>query len=356
MYTVKRFNAIIVAGLILLLLGRGFPEAHGFTLEEVADLGEMMNQQLELKGTWQEVTRTSAHFTELLFMDKSKGWPSESMNTAQTEDGGLHWKVGKGYLWKDEPWTRWGSHVTSPESSIFTGAFFVSAQIGWWRLPSGTLLRTTDGGGSWKKLKIPRPIFVRSGFNPKTIWFADEQNGWIYTDDGGIYRTRDGGDRWEKGTHLFDQPHHFRSMRFLNARTGYLVGKDMEVAITRLPGGRVKEKLKWSDGLIYYTHDGGATWKRPETSFRIIGPKGIDLADVAIVSEKEAWVVGSLPDGKNFWIGTVWHTTDGGAHWEMVVTGVPEYFNSVVVVEQKGKPALLILSQAGKVYRMKLNE
>ena len=350
----SRMKAIIGVWVILILVGGGISKAHAFTLEEVADLREMMNEQLGLKGKLFEMTRKRSQFSGLLFINNKRGWvTTATARSARTEDGGLHWKVSNDHMWKDEPWTPWGSHVTSPRKGIPMGGFFVNAQKGWWR-HFDVLFRTHDEGKSWGKLKLPRSIIEKGGWDFRTIWFANEREGWIYTHGGFVFRTKDGGDTWDEGTQLLDKQWAFGSMRFLNSRTGYIVGSYAKTIITPLPGGGNKGETKWIDGMIFYTHDGGETWKRPETSLRVLPPNGIRMNDVAIMSEKEAWVVGSM--GKRGWNGTIWRTTDGGAHWEVVVTDVPEYFRSAVIVEQEAKPTLLISSQAGKVYRMKLTE
>jgi photosystem II stability/assembly factor-like uncharacterized protein len=55
-------------------------------------------------------------------------------------------------------------------------------------------------------------------------------------------------------------------------------------------------------GTIYFSADGGSTWKRQETGLDLL------LGDAAFVSKDEGWVVGVA--------GTILHTTDGGKTWQ----------------------------------------
>jgi photosystem II stability/assembly factor-like uncharacterized protein len=61
---------------------------------------------------------------------------------------------------------------------------------------SGTILKTTDAGATWKKIRSGASI--GSGNQPFTaLWFESPENGWIAGDKGLFWHTSDGGNHWE---------------------------------------------------------------------------------------------------------------------------------------------------------------
>lgn len=348
-HMMKRFfyERLILGIVLILFFGGGVKQSQAFTLEEVVDLRKKVNKEFG-----RSYSRSDAKYSMFFFMNKEKGWvPLTGSLLAQTLNGGLTWKIVNIEELEKKELTRWGYHSSPPEKGVKHGAFFLNENVGWWSVWD-KFFRTLDGGKTWERLTLPKTRRRPNSLDTRTIWFANDQEGWVYTHEGSVIYTKDGGLHWEEGRIFNEGRWVFRAMRFLDNRTGYVVGSDALERVKTLPDGHKKGITEWEEGVIFYTHDGGKTWKRPETSLRVFPPKGIIINDVAILSEKEAWVVGSM--GEQAWNGTVWHTTDGGTHWKMVVTDVPEYFRSVVSVEQEGEPVILILSQAGKVYRIKV--
>ena len=90
---------------------------------------------------------------------------------------------------------------------------------------TGAVLRTTDGGSTWKIATMPEAKQV-----PQSVFFLDANNGWIVgatEDDAGdpgpsaILATKDGGATWEVKTKVAAS---LRSVHFIDAQNGVAVG------------------------------------------------------------------------------------------------------------------------------------
>lgn len=105
---------------------------------------------------------------------------------------------------------------------------------------TGAVLRTADGGLTWKVAPIPDAKQV-----PQSVFFIDANNGWIVgatEDETGepgpsqILATKDGGATWEVKAKVASS---LRCVQFVDAQNGMASG---------------------SGGKVYRTTDGGATW------------------------------------------------------------------------------------------------
>ncbi len=139
--------------------------------------------------------------------------------------GGKIWRTTDGgYTWAEV-------YDTPPE---LYGVSMVSATTGTAVGLQGTILRTTDGGGSWTPQVSPTFQHLRS------VSFVDEDTG-IAVGYGAIVWTTDGGATWT----YQGQGHYFLGVSLLDANTAVAVG--------------------WGStppypGVIVRTTDGGATW------------------------------------------------------------------------------------------------
>jgi photosystem II stability/assembly factor-like uncharacterized protein len=106
-------------------------------------------------------------------LDAQTGWALLDDGLLGTTDGGAHW-----------------SRVSQvPLSSVQ----FLSSDLGWGiEQPGSRLLRTENGGATWKPLETPIPA--------DSVCFADDQQGWVVGVADGttptFYRTQDGGTTW----------------------------------------------------------------------------------------------------------------------------------------------------------------
>jgi photosystem II stability/assembly factor-like uncharacterized protein len=174
------------------------------------------------------------------------------------------------------------------------------------------LLVTTTFGERFTDVspRAPRATIVDD------LWFLDRNQGWVViwnpdTVRATVYRTRDGGRIWQAASAPAHSVHAgaVDTVQFLTRRLGWLVVQEPTG-----PGAR-----------LFRSGDGGASWHAvadlPE------------VAPVAFDSPNDAWQAGGLFSGKLF------HSSDGGRHWQQVHVPVPPRRRTVTVLY--GSPAFV---------------
>ncbi len=214
------------------------------------------------------------------FSDAQKGCVAGS-SIFCTEDGGKTWKEQLGI----QPGNR--GDIDGIMVSIW-GLSFVNQTTAWAVGNEGQILKTEDGGKSWKQ---------KSRKYLKSPYFLNQKTGWRFEQD--ILRTNDGSDTWQvqstKERRMWD-----RDVFFVNESVSWAIGES----------GEDKDKNGWYHkiwGEIVHTTDGWKTWN---LQFKEqIGTKdGSDrLSSVYFANSDVGWVVGSK--------GLILHTKDGGKHW-----------------------------------------
>ncbi len=168
-----------------------------------------------------------------------------------------------------------GFHVTD---NLY-GTAFVDANDGWAVGAFGTIVRTHDGGNSW------RPEVSHTTEQLFSVGFADLQHGWVSGRSGLILHTNDGGDNWQAQNSGTDR--HLFQVAAIDSRRAWAVGD-------------------W--GTILSTSDGGATWANRSL-------------DRDVILNAESW-----PDAEHGWIvgeaGAILVTADGGQTWNDQQSGV----------------------------------
>ncbi|WP_373511061.1 YCF48-related protein [Persicitalea sp.] len=217
--------------------------------------------EVDATGAWAPqmgaFTNTSLH--DVTFTSASVGFVVGSLGTIlKTSDGGISWKT-----------------LPSGTKDDLNRIHMVSPAVGWAIGYGPHTFKTTDGGNTWLKQKSA------DGNGLTDISFADENVGWV-TSPLGIYRTADGGATW---TTQLVGTNSFVAIHAISATTAWVVGYN----------GRVKK-----------TTDGGSTWADVDVGFGS-GQKP-SLGDVFFIDANHGWITGS---GK-----TLLHTADGGASWE----------------------------------------
>ena len=177
-----------------------------------------------------------------------------------------------------------------PNDALLYGLSFVDEKNGWLCGEWGTILKTEDGGATWKQQS--------SGVESTLFGIAmrDAQNGTAVGTDSVILRTEDGGATWKPVTSGF-QDRAFYEVAFSGAN-GWLAG---------------------NQGLVMQSTDGGASWKQVQTPkevwsewFRGIGLRG-DRGLVVGGSGKIYEVKGTEAVLLNPGSGNA-HDTEGHAH------------------------------------------
>lgn len=184
----------------------------------------------------------------------------------------------------DAPEWKWQN--PSPQGNSLNDVQFLDAQTGWAVGWFGTILKSTNGGTTWKSQDI-----VTNG-HFKSVHFANSLSGWVVGTNGVIIKTNDGGNSWQAQTSGTTGT--LSSLQFADAQTGWVVG---------------------DDGIILKTTNGGSNWLA-QTSGTTFG-----LSTVHFTDSQTGWAVGL--------IGLILKTTNGGSSWQVQNSGTTSNLNSV---------------------------
>ena len=198
----------------------------------------------------------------------------------------------------------------------------------------------------------PEP--VRSGnvrfIRTAPVLFSPVDNKTLFFSGNIIFKTTNGGDTWETIS-----PDLSREAWDIPASVGIYTSKDMltmkrrGVVYTLAPSYKNINTL-WAgtdDGLIHITRDGGKTWKNI-TPPEITSWSKVSLIDASRYDDNTAYVAVNrirCDDQAPY----IFKTTDGGATWKKIVTGLPnEPINAVR--EDAVRKGLLFAGSENAVY------
>ena len=198
----------------------------------------------------------------------------------------------------------------------------------------------------------PEP--VRSGnvrfIRTAPVIFSPVDNKTLYFSGNIIFKTTNGGDSWETIS-----PDLTREAWDIPASVGIYTSKDMltmkrrGVVYTLAPSYKNINTL-WAgtdDGLIHITRDGGQHWKNI-TPTEITSWSKVSLIDASRYDDNTAYVAVNrirCDDQAPY----IYKTTDGGATWKKIVTGLPnEPINAVR--EDAVRKGLLFAGSENAVY------
>lgn len=146
----------------------------------------------------------------------------------------------------------------------------INANIGY-GIKFNTLVKTTNGGATWKSLQLSQSEAVLDfTISPTGI-------GYMVTEDGGIFKTIDQGTTWCKISTLSSQ---IIKLQFINDSVGYAIN---------------------ISGVFYKTIDGGMTW-----SYKTPFGNAASIQDMFFKDESRGFVIGG---------GKFRSTMDGGITW-----------------------------------------
>ena len=203
----------------------------------------------------------------------------------------------------DSPWAA----RTSGTTAELRGLSVVDRRVAWASGTGGRVLRTTDGGTTWRVDSIPGA----SALDLRAIHALDARRAWAISagpaEEGQahIYRTVNGGATWTEQWSTTEKGVFLDAIAFWDARHGIAMSDPV-------------------DGRFYLltTSDGGATWTRVPSER--IPPT---LSGEAAFAASGSCLV--IQGGSNAWIGTgggttarVFRTTDRGRTWTVAATPV----------------------------------
>jgi photosystem II stability/assembly factor-like uncharacterized protein len=124
--------------------------------------------------------------------------------------------------------------------------------------------------------------------------FVDTDHGWMIADYTRLLATTDGGRHWQPVA-TFD---HVDDLKFVSATKGW----DLE------------QKDGSSPSFLHLTQDGGQSWTRQPTPCKL----GFQANAASLVSPRIGWVICDYFQGSGGTSKWLYHTVDGGEHWQLL--------------------------------------
>jgi len=254
-------------------------------------------------GAWMVKSVHDELIQKIFFVDEMNGWACANFpGVLKTEDGGNTWKKiyfgGNGSIY-----AIW---FVTKDKGWAVGAHVEGGNYG----DSGirvhpVIFVTNDGGQSWYLQKI---IEKHSG-DFESLFFTDELHGWVSggvsnRPNGILLYTNDGGENWME----FDSPamRHdddsgdnvfIRDIYFSDPQHGWAIGQDF---------GVIKPYNSVIKTKIFYTSDSGKSWSLQSTI-----NNGSELSNIHFIDSMNGWVIGGRQKDGNAFL----RTTNGGNTW-----------------------------------------
>jgi photosystem II stability/assembly factor-like uncharacterized protein len=178
--------------------------------------------------------KQESHSNSLLmataFLDEKRGVAIGQQTVLWTEDGGSQWQVSPLDWPKIVPETLVERGIISPN---LYGLFFLNDTHGWMVGDNGMVFFSSDGGKSWKTLRIGMypPLY--------SVFFKDEQEGFAVGQHGTLLRTKDGGKSW----HNLNSPARVNLFKIKLAGDYGIVTGDLGTILQSADGGKRWEKI-----------------------------------------------------------------------------------------------------------------
>jgi hypothetical protein len=181
----------------------------------------------------------------------------------------------------------------SGTNASLRGIHAVSADVAWASGTGGTVLRTLDGGQSWRPCAVP-PTLEKSDF--RSVWAWDADHAMVMSSGPGseskLYSTHDGCRTWKLVFTNPDADGFWDALQFDGTRFGVILGDPVQGSFT-----------------MFVTYDGGGQWTRQvNPCLRTIDPKQGAFAasnqSLAIVPLQDANSPAGTGVNHQIWFGT----------------------------------------------------
>jgi len=283
-------------------------------------------------------------FEDVFFLDENEGWAVGSNVYTPTLSGQVIFHTADG----GATWETQHEHASPPDAPFsyhrLDGVFFADAQNGWAVGTSeekhNAILHTSDGGLNWEEQG--QELYTSWDLEFFDVQFFDDQKGWALATDNFpsdhvfLAHTVNGGNEWDwvdtgiTGTMAIGYALVQGELSFTTDQQGWAVG---------------------GHGQIVHTADGGTTWitqtlKCGHTSCPM------RLFAVEMLENQEGWIAGE----------GLYHTSDGGAHWNVEGVEIGGDFQAAQLVDALNgwlageDGAILITSDGGDTWHEVDNE
>jgi photosystem II stability/assembly factor-like uncharacterized protein len=191
---------------------------------------------------------------------------------------------------------------TSGVNARLRGVSAVNERVAWASGSNSTVLRTEDGGATWKKLTV-----TSEALDFRDVDAIDENTAYLLSIGNGaasrIYKTLDRGQTWTLQFRNEDPKAFLDAMSFWDANHGIVIGDSV-------------------DGQLYIltTSNGGREWVRVPANalppaLEGEGAFAASGTNIAVYGKSHAWIgLGAAPRAR------VLRTTDGGRTWKAFET------------------------------------
>jgi photosystem II stability/assembly factor-like uncharacterized protein len=235
----------------------------------------------------------------------------------------------------------------------------------------GAIIKTSDGGSTWETIKSGTEN------NLNSVFFINKDIGYAVGDEGTIIKTIDGGDTWNTLKSGTTDPIGY--VQFFNENMGFAVIKNSIKILKTIDGGKTWDIILMDDndgrqlssgffideksgfivgcnGLIKKTNDGGKTWidnkniSVVEKVINFTSPHGevqwkalktssdIGFSSIYFLSNNLGYAVGgSIAGIAGISLDSycaILKTTDGGASWIELESGIKEPLNSIYFIDE----------------------
>jgi photosystem II stability/assembly factor-like uncharacterized protein len=265
-------------------------------------------------ASWRPLYFSSTSLNDLSFIGSELGWVVGTDATNSTDVRGVAFRTTDGGR-------TWEKSVPLPKvrENYFTSVTFVSkdrgfivgAQVSGYK-QSALILRTLDGGISWKVVYRGRSKLSYSSYGLRISFAKDGDFGIVAGEDedgGSVIVTRDGGKNWRRIRVGFDSVRPLVNAAVINEKEAWVSGE--------------------SESLLHTT-DGGSSWKiiriQPanEATAELLDEVTLSFMAIVFRSSKEGWISGN--DGLTL------HTDNGGRTWAAEDHGQSDYVRQLLLV------------------------
>lgn len=195
----------------------------------------------------------------------------------------------------------------------------------------GHVLVSTDHGESWHQSEVPTRATLTA------VYFHDPERGWAVGHDAVILRTRDGGASWKRVHHAPEEERPLLDVLFLDARQGFAIGAYGYFLQTTDGGDTWSQRTISADdfhlnhmavasngrlyiaaeaGRVYRSDDGARSWKSLPSPYSgsLFGTLPLEADTLLLFGMR----------------GSLFRSADGGEHWESLATGTQALLTSAL--------------------------